>query len=116
MSFLKQEILKVLSAAEGYVSGEALSRSVGKSRTAVWQWIEELRADGYVIEAAPRRGYRLLSRPDRLFPWEIQERLATRIIGRQIEYRPQVESTNDLAKALARRERLRASLSSPKSK
>lgn len=99
---MKREILKALSAAEGYVSGQALSRSVGKSRTAVWQWIEELRADGYGIEAAPNRGYRLLSRPDRLFPWEIQERLATRLIGRQIEYRPQVESTNDLAKALAR--------------
>lgn len=99
---MKREIVAALIGAGGYVSGEALSRAVGKSRAAVWQWIEELRADGYVIEAAPRRGYRLLSRPDRLFPWEIQARLATRFVGCQVEYYERVESTNDLAKSLAK--------------
>jgi len=98
---MKIQILKALSEAEGYVSGEALSRAAGRSRTAVWQWIEELRADGYVIEAAPRRGYRLLARPDRLYPWEVEARLSTRFIGRRIEYRERVDSTNDLAKSLA---------------
>ena len=49
----------------------------------MWQWIEELRADGYVIEAAPRRGYRLLARPDRLYPWEAEARLSTRFIGHE---------------------------------
>jgi len=99
---MKGEILSALEKAEGYVSGEALSRAVGKSRAAVWQWIEELRADGYVIEAAPRRGYRLLSRPDRLYPWEVQSRLSTRVIGRQVAYRERVDSTNDLAKSMAK--------------
>lgn len=100
---MKREILKALGeAGGGYVSGEALSRAVGKSRAAVWQWIEELRADGYVIEAAPRRGYRLVSRPDRLYPWEIQSRLKTRLIGSSIEYHARIDSTNDLAKSLAK--------------
>src|SRR5690606_21338265 len=101
MSRLKQEVLRLLGEAQNPVSGEDLRRTLGKSRTAVWQWIEELRADGYVIEAAPRRGYTLISRPDRLYPWEIQERLSTGIIGRQIDYHRSVGSTNDIAKALA---------------
>lgn len=99
---MKEVILQALAKADGPVSGEALSRAVGKSRTAIWQWIKELRADGYVIDAAPNRGYRLLARPDRLFPWEIQSRLSTRIIGHTIEYRHVVDSTNDLAKSLAK--------------
>jgi len=99
---MKRLILQALSSAEGPVSGEALSRAVGKSRTAIWQWIKELREDGYVIDAAPNRGYRLLSRPDRLYPWEIQSRLKTWVIGREIEYRPVVDSTNDLAKTMAK--------------
>ena len=102
MSVLKKELLRLLDRGNQPVSGEALSRMLGKSRTAVWQWIEELRADGYVIEAAPRRGYTLVSRPDRLYPWEVQERLATALIGRHFEYHASVESTNDIAKTRAK--------------
>lgn len=102
MSLLKQELLRLLDQGDRPVSGEALSRMLGKSRTAVWQWIEELRADGYVIEAAPRRGYTLVSRPDRLYAWEVQGLLSTAFVGRHYEYHLSVESTNDVAKTRAK--------------
>ena len=99
---MKEQVLAALKAAGDYVSGEEISRGLQKSRAAVWQWIEELRRDGYEIEASPRKGYRLLRSPDRLFPWEVAPYLTTAFVGRRIEYRPSVDSTNELARSLAR--------------
>jgi len=99
---MKERVLEELDRAGGYVSGEAISAKLQRSRTAVWQWISELREAGYEIEASPRRGYRLLSRPDRLYPWEVQRHLKTELLGRELEYAPQVGSTNDVAKARAK--------------
>lgn len=99
---LKEHVLATLAEAEDYISGEAVSRAVNKSRTAVWQAVEELRQLGYAIDAAPRRGYRLLSRPDRLYPWEVAPYLTTAVIGHRMEYHASVGSTNDVAKSLAK--------------
>ena len=100
---MKERVLEELDrAAGGYVSGEAISAKLQKSRTAVWQWISELREAGYEIEASPRRGYRLVSRPDRLYPWEVKRHLRTELLGRELEYALQVGSTNDVAKARAK--------------
>lgn len=99
---MKDDVLKALGQTPGFVSGEEISRMLGKTRTAVWQWIEELRADGYVIEAVTRRGYRLISRPDRLYPWEIVRYLETEYVGKFIHYHEYIDSTNDEAKQLAR--------------
>ncbi len=101
-SHSKEQVLALLCAGNGPVSGEEMSRSLGKSRAAVWQWIQELRADGYEIDASPRRGYTLIGTPDRLYSWEIARHLKTAALGRAIEYRPSVDSTNDLAKSLAK--------------
>ena len=97
------DLLALFAAAEGgWVSGEAISRSLGVSRTAVWKQVEALRSLGYQVEAAPRKGYRLVVRPDLIRPEEVRTGLAARRLGRVIEYRPTVGSTNDLAKELAR--------------
>lgn len=97
------ELLALFAAAEGgWVSGEAISHSLGVSRTAVWKQVEALRSLGYAVEAAPRKGYRLIGRPDLITPEEVRAGLATQRLGRIIEYRPTVGSTNDLAKEMAR--------------
>ena len=49
-----------------FVSGEEISRQLGCSRAAIWKHMEELRQQGYEIEARPRNGYRLMYRPDRV--------------------------------------------------
>ncbi len=97
------ELLSLLTAAGGgWVSGAEISRRLGVSRTAIWKHIEALRLLGYEIEAAPRKGYRLVARPDLLTPEEVRAGLATRRLGRVVEYRETVGSTNDLAKEMAR--------------
>lgn len=40
-------------------------------------------------------------KPDRLYPWEVQEGLSTRFIGRWIDYHEELPSTNRRAKELA---------------
>lgn len=61
-----EEVLKLLQAEAGYVSGEKLSAALGVSRAAVWKAVRSLRQAGYGIEAVTRRGYRLAASPDRL--------------------------------------------------
>ena len=56
----RQALLQALSAAGGsYVSGQQLAETLGVSRAAVHKAAATLTAQGYALEAAPRRGYRL---------------------------------------------------------
>ncbi len=99
---MKYNILQRLKeAAPGYVSGGELGKLFDVSRTAVWKYIEELRQEGYLIEASSRKGYRLLPSFEKLNSYEIADSLGTAIIGRRVEYRDIVDSTNNLAKRLA---------------
>lgn len=99
---MRAKILGMLrQAADGYVSGEAISQHLAVSRAAIWKHIQALRQEGYHIEAHPRLGYRLLAAPDRLSPEEIGQVLATARFGRAISYREAVTSTNDVARELA---------------
>ena len=59
-STTRQALLQALSAAEGaYISGQQLAQQLGVSRAAVHKAAAALTAQGYALEAAPRRGYRL---------------------------------------------------------
>jgi BirA family biotin operon repressor/biotin-[acetyl-CoA-carboxylase] ligase len=92
----------LLEQGHSYVSGEEISRRVNCSRTAIWKHIEELRKEGYQIEARPRSGYRLVYRPDRVAPEEIKPELDTKRFGKEIRYWRQVASTQSLAHEWAR--------------
>ena len=83
------------------VSGEALARELGISRNAVWKAMAQLREQGYGIEAATNRGYRLVSVPDSLSEAEIRRWLTAKEIGREMEIHGLIDSTNNRAKALA---------------
>ena len=93
---MKGRILVALREVTGYVSGETLSERLGVSRVSVWKHIRSLRKDGYVIQASPR-GYRLVSSPDLLFPYEFPD------LGQRIHYFPEIGSTMDAARGLARK-------------
>lgn len=98
----REEILRLFrQKRQAFVSGEELSQSLGVSRTAVWKQIKLLRDLGYVIEAIPSRGYRLTASPDTLIPAEIQAELGTRLIGREVVYFEETDSTNIRAHELA---------------
>ncbi len=92
---MDEKILDVLKGhPSAFVSGEAISRRLKVSRTAVWKRIRGLRASGYGIEASKRLGYRLASSPNLLTPAEVRPLLKTRWMGRTIHYASSVDSTN----------------------
>ncbi|NEW06042.1 biotin--[acetyl-CoA-carboxylase] ligase [Paenibacillus sp. SYP-B3998] len=83
-----------------YVSGEEISRSLNVSRTAIWKHIAALREAGYTFEAAPRKGYRLLAKPDK---WNVTKLLAglqTKVLGKKLHIYGEVDSTQTIAHAL----------------
>jgi BirA family biotin operon repressor/biotin-[acetyl-CoA-carboxylase] ligase len=97
-----ERLLATLRKRAGeYLSGAELAERLGVSRTTVWNHVEALRREGYVIEACTRRGYRLVSSPDRMLPDEISPRLRTRWLGRTLWSYRETGSTNDIALARA---------------
>ncbi len=96
---VESKVLAELSE-EGYSSGQAISRKLNITRSAVWKHIVKLRERGYVIEASPRHGYRLASRPDKLLPAEIKPLLKTRVVGSSIVHLEETSSTTDEARRL----------------
>lgn len=79
---------------DDFVSGAQISRALGVSRTAIWKKIEQLRLLGYAIEAVPSKGYRLQVTPDLLLPAEVMADLDTELIGREVVYWVETDSTN----------------------
>ena len=85
------------------VSGQVLSEAMGVTRAAVWKQMEQLRAQGFVIESVGRQGYRLTACPDTLMAPVIRRGLETVWAGREIVYLRSVDSTNRYARELASR-------------
>jgi BirA family biotin operon repressor/biotin-[acetyl-CoA-carboxylase] ligase len=92
---MKSKILNILRKEKRIVSGETLSRHLKISRVSIWKHIGKLKEFGYQIESTPK-GYRLISSPDVLYPWEFPGRES------KIHYFEEIESTMDIAKNLAR--------------
>ena len=63
---LRDEVLRILKQQDANLSGEEISRRLGVSRMAVSNTVKALRKEGYVIDSATNRGYRLQRSPDRL--------------------------------------------------
>ena len=92
----KDEILNMLRSASAPISGEEMSRALGVSRAAVWKAVDQLRQEGYAIEAATRRGYRLAALPDRL-----DAAVIAGDTGANVHVYEEVTSTNTVARQLA---------------
>ena len=97
----KEEVLSLLLSAGGPVSGEQMSRQLGVSRAAVNKAVSQLRREGYEIEAATNRGYRLSACPDRLSPVQITKALEGHPWQTRMVVLESVDSTNNYAKNLA---------------
>ena len=101
---MKTEILTILRESEGYVSGQQLCEQMHVSRTAVWKVIEQLKKEGYTIEAVRNKGYRLTGSPDVMSSAEIESLLETAWAGRDVLYLDETDSTNVQAKKLGEAE------------
>ena len=95
----QQRVREALQAAEGYLSGEELSRDIGITRAAVWKAVENLRRQGYDIEARTGKGYRLRQSPDLLRRETVEPYLTARRENWQVL--ETVDSTNSLCRRLA---------------
>lgn len=98
VKLVKNKILNILQTANGYVSGERVSETLGISRAAVCKHIKSLREAGYEIESATNKGYRLISSPDILTEYTIKNGLDTKFIGQNIFVYSETDSTNNRAK------------------
>ena len=95
----KEDVLALLEKSDAPVSGEQMCRALGMTRAGVWKAIEALRADGFDIEAAPRRGYRLCAKP--LQKQALERLLDGRFPADRLIVLPEVDSTNTYLKQLA---------------
>lgn len=97
---MKAEILKMLRQSDGYLSGQQLCDHFQVSRTAVWKAINQLKEEGYEIEAVRNKGYRIVDIPDRITADAIKSCLETKWMAKNLEYYDEIDSTNNRAKAL----------------
>ncbi|MGB4442118.1 MAG: biotin--[acetyl-CoA-carboxylase] ligase [Coriobacteriia bacterium] len=89
------------AAGPAGISGEAIASAIGISRVAVSKHVASLRVLGYEVRSAPRAGYVLVHAPDACIPEEVAPRLRDPLWV-ACEGAPEIGSTNDEAKRLAR--------------
>lgn len=98
---MKEEILRLLRSADGYISGQELCNRFGVSRTAVWKAINQLKEAGYEIEAQQNKGYKLMAAPDLMTEAEIKSLMHTDWVAKGVLYFDTIDSTNTKAQELA---------------
>lgn len=84
-----------------YISGEEAAAGLHISRNAVWKAVGVLREEGYRIEAAPRKGYRLAEDSDILSAESLLQEIGLPLQKEQIHVFRELASTNRTAKELA---------------
>jgi BirA family biotin operon repressor/biotin-[acetyl-CoA-carboxylase] ligase len=97
----KRKILKTLyEKKDEYVPLEHFVNETGKSQEVIENEFLNLEDEGYIINHS-KLGYRLIKTPNLLLPYEIKRGLKTNVIGHDIHYFNEVDSTNEVAKYLA---------------
>jgi len=98
----RTELIEAFSNANGeFLSGQALADILGCSRTAIWKHIEELRKEGFELEAIRNKGYRIINTPKNMTENELRLGLKTTIFGKTIHYLESTDSTQKVAHRLA---------------
>ncbi|MBP3040136.1 biotin--[acetyl-CoA-carboxylase] ligase [Bacillaceae bacterium Marseille-Q3522] len=101
-SEVRKKLLDALSVhKDTFLSGQYLAEQIGCSRAAIWKHIEELRKEGFELEAVRRKGYRIIKTPRALTADEIRLHLHTNFIGQHLHDKDSVTSTQHIAKQLA---------------
>lgn len=102
MSSTRNKLIEILSEnPTNYISGQYLSERLNISRSAIWKHMNELKKDGYVIEAKARKGYRIVSFPKKLSENTLVWGLNTKWLGKHIVHKESIPTTQRLAHELA---------------
>lgn len=98
----KHLVLEILEEhREQNVSGERIAELLNLSRNMIWRAIKDLRNDGYIIEAATNKGYRLTGENDILSVEGIKPFLLSSDAVPDMKLFAEIDSTNREAKAQA---------------
>lgn len=95
---MQDRVLEILTNADGFVSGQNISKMLGVSRQSVWKAVNSLRDRGWTVESVTNKGYRLVSVPEYLNEIILKSCLNTAIIGKNLVVLETVGSTNDYLK------------------
>lgn len=99
---IKEKLLALLEDSKGtFFSGEEIARTLQVSRAAVWKAVNALREDGYTIDAATNKGYRLSPDSDILSPQGIRRFLKPEYRDLDLTVLPTAPSTNALVREKA---------------
>jgi len=98
---MKTKILKLLRNSDDYISGQSICNELGISRTAVWKYMNQLKEDGYGIEATQNRGYHITKYPDVLTEVELGSLFENEFFGIKVYFYNEIDSTNNEAKKKA---------------
>lgn len=97
----KSILLNYLEKNKGtFISGQELAQMLNVSRTAVWKSVNELKKDGYNIEAVTNKGYALSENSDILSAEAITQNLSANVSTTDIKIYKSIDSTNNQAKRL----------------
>ena len=88
---MKTKILRQLRTTNEYVSGQMLCDELGVSRTAVWKAINQLKEEGYTIEAVQNKGYKITGYPDILTAEEMESQLNPGDTVKKVVYAPEID-------------------------
>ena len=113
----KEKLLALLEDSKGtFFSGEEIARTLQVSRAAVWKAVNALREDGYTVDAATNKGYRLSPDLDILSPQGIRRFLKPEYRDLDLTVLPTAPSTNALVRERPIRAARKAASSSPASR
>lgn len=101
----KSELLKRLFEADGQpVSGQEIADEFGLSRTAIWKYVKDFEKEGYEIGTIRKKGYYLITVPDRVNEANVKKYLTSKNYGQNIIYVETCTSTQYLAHEEAQEE------------
>ena len=99
MTVKEQLLMRLAENPDMFLSGESLAQTIGCSRNAIWKAVTALRQEGYPIEAAQNRGYRLSGGTDILSEQALRAHLTNREVS--VTVLPEATSTNQVLKQQA---------------
>jgi BirA family biotin operon repressor/biotin-[acetyl-CoA-carboxylase] ligase len=100
---MKDKVLEALYEKKGeYIHIDDIASKLEIPVVEVQEHITSLKNEGYIIETSSDKEFRLKEDLTLLLPHKLKDKLNTNYIGKEIHYFREVDSTNEVAKKLAR--------------